>query len=866
MLKVNNKPVIRNIAAKSYKSNSERNRIAVFAIMLTTILFTVIFTLGMGVVESMEYNNMRMAGGSSHGSLKYLTKEQYEKLSQHKLIKEVGENIVVGNAVNEEFLKRPAEVDYSDKTAAKIGFVEPETGRLPEAENEIVTDTITLNLLDVKHKVGETVHLDIDIGGSILSKDFILSGYYEGDGAFQIGIISVSKAFINKHLAGMGQDIERIKQGDYTGTIRADIMFKNSSDIEDNIVSIINESGYNTDKNDDNTIAYGVNWSYISTNLSNNGYAAVIIVLGSLLIVFTGYLIIYNIFQISVIRDIRFYGLLKTIGTTGKQIRTILVKQALRMCVYGIPFGLAAGFIIGKLLLPLIMENMFGGKSTVSLNPIIFIGSAAFAVFTVLLSCNRPAKTAARISPVEAVKFSGVDSGYTKKVKHSSNGAKLHRMAFSNLGRNRKRTVISVISMSLSLVLMNSVFMLAGSFDMDKFVQKFIDVDFQIAHASYFNYEYMRTGNETSTTFVDAVKSQPGFENGGGIYTSDTSLRAEYFGDINYSGSDMHFDETNGLFTRIYAMDNFTLGNLDIVKGNFDLEKFRTGNYVLLGLKADDNGNIYYDEALYKVGEKVKLKVLEDIIYNNKEIEKTAEELNTDNVIGGNFTQIYSESKEYEVMGYYRMGHTNTSRSYGDMVTFALPDNELAKYGTLKLMTYLFNVQDGSDEQMEQFVKNYTEHAEPTMNYCSRENYKNEFVQFRTMLLTVGGTLCFIIGLIGLLNFINSINTSILARRREFAMLQSIGMTGKQLQKMLVTEGFFYAALTIISSFIITAAFSVTVLKGISDIMWFLSYDFNIISLLIAYPFLLITAVVIPYSAFKGIGNISAVEQLRTED
>lgn len=103
-------------------------------------------------------------------------------------------------------------------------------------------------------------------------------------------------------------------------------------------------------------LAYGVNWAYMSSRAEEADPFTLIILLGAVsVILITGYLIIYNIFQISVVSDIRFYGLLKTIGTTKEQIRRLIRRQAFLLSAIGIPIGLLVGFGIGKLLLPFMM-------------------------------------------------------------------------------------------------------------------------------------------------------------------------------------------------------------------------------------------------------------------------------------------------------------------------------------------------------------------------------------------------------------------------------------------------------------------------------------------------------------------------------
>ena len=842
MFKVSNRKTISNLALKSYKANRSRNSIAILAIILTTILFTTLFTIGTGLIESIEESSMRMAGGYSHGSFKYLSQEQYERLAKHPLIKEAGLSIYAGEAVNEKLLKRYTEIDYCDKTSAKLGFNFPTTGRLPVAQNEISTDTVTLDFLEVPHEIGQKVTLLCDFGDRTEEKEFILTGYYKGDPAFPVGIITVSKEFIKVNFAGRGQ--QYYKDRDSIGSCQAYVLFKSNRNIDANMMRVISDSGYKVDGDGVNVIQYGVNWAYFSTTSEGNLSVWFAVLMSALLIVFTGYLIIYNIFQISVMQDIRFYGLLKTIGTTKKQIKRILLIQALKMSAIGIPAGLVLGFLLGKVLLPLILKGSYAAVATVSINPVIFIGSAVFALFTVYISCKKPAKTASYISPVEAVKYNGVSSNINSRLnrnKNGTNGGKLNKMAFSNLGRSKKRTFITVVSISLSLVLLNTVYTLTGSFDMDKYISNFIDVDFQVAHAAYYKYKF---SDETpvSKTMISAIEGQKSFDRGGLIYNiPQLTIISKYDGNVEYEAGRMYLPDASSVpIADIYAMDDFVLENLEIVKGRYDKEKFRTGKFLILGLNSDDHGNIMYDKALYGIGEKVKLKVFQDNLSTN-----------------------FDDAKEYEVMGYYRMRSTNCSRRYGS-VAFAMSLEELRTYDKNPVpMTYICNAKAGKEDELEAFIKSYTESVEIQLSYNSRETYKKEFEDLQNMILSVGGVLCLIIGIIGILNFINSVFTSIITRRREFAMMESVGMTKSQLRKMLIYEGLYCGFYTIAISFILTVIFTFGVLSQFSKAVWFMSYKFGILPLLVAYPALLVLSALIPYLAFRGVGKQSVVERLR---
>ena len=106
----------------------------------------------------------------------------------------------------------------------------------------------------------------------------------------------------------------------------------------------------------------GVNWAYASSEVDFTTIAMLAGIL--LLIVFSGYMIIYNIFYISVSKDIRFYGLLKTIGTTNRQLKKLVRRQALILGLIGTPIGLILGYVVSVFVTPVVMSNHFGGRRT----------------------------------------------------------------------------------------------------------------------------------------------------------------------------------------------------------------------------------------------------------------------------------------------------------------------------------------------------------------------------------------------------------------------------------------------------------------------------------------------------------------------
>lgn len=816
----NNRAIIKKMSTRSLKANKIRNTMVILAIVLTTTLFTSLFTIGMGIVETMQQNTMRQAGGYAHASLKYLTDEEFAKLQTHPLIEKIGHRVLVGMAKNEELLKRNTEIYYGTDAEAKMGFSYPTHGRMPEKENEVATDTVVLDLLGIPHEIGQNVRLETVVNGEMLSQEFLLSGFWEGDAVAQASRMYVAKPFTDKVLASIVQSEQKHDRG--SGLIFADIMFEDSWNIEKDIQTVITESGYSIEEDNPKHISYGVNWSYMSTNFQVDFASIIAVVGGTLLIIFSGYLIIYNIFQIAVIQDIRYYGLLKTIGMTTSQIKKMIRRQAFLLSGLGIPLGLLIGFLLGVVLLPIIIRTSTLEKSYISFSPVIFIGAALFSFLTVWIGCRKPGKIAGSVSPVEAVRYTEQGASRKKQYKNSDGGGKIYKMAFSNLARNKKKTAIVIISMSLSLILLNSVYTLTTGFDMNKYLSKFLTSDYVIGHANYFNNNRFRTENDVvSEKIIDNINAQEGIKGAGRIF-------------YNIKGSTLkHNSEEKGL--QLYGLEDFPLSELNIVEGKLDLKKLKTGKYIIEGINSDDNGKIIWKSSSTKIGDKVMIELSD-----------------------GN-------TKEYEIMAKaeivrglsVRYFHLNGAMMY-------LPSGEFSELiANPFTMSYVFNAEKEFSEELENFLQDYTTMIDPTMDYESKEVFVEEFKTMQDMFLTVGGILSLIIGLIGILNFINAILTSIISRRREFAMLQSIGMTDRQLTRMLMLEGLFYAFWTIVITAGVGTAFSFVVIQAIAGKLWFFSYEFVILPLLIASPLLVLFSLLIPLASYKGTNKLSIVERLR---
>jgi putative ABC transport system permease protein len=896
MIKVSNGSCIRRLGARSMKASRARNAVAALAIALTTVLFTSLFTIAASINYSYQQENFRQAGGDAHGTVKNVTWEQAEQLRRDPLIRDSWCRLFVGMPQDPPFNKSHVEVSYIEPNGASHHFCTPVEGALPrEGTDEAATDTRVLALLGVEPRVGArfTMPITLDDGTThphTIERTFTLSGWWEYDSAMIASHVLLPRS--------AAEEICALSNGEWnsmTGAWNLDVMFKSSVGIRENLGAVLGNCGYqSTEAGAENYLDIGVNWGYtgdrIASSFDPTTFAAIAAIL--LLIIFTGYLIIYNVFQISVTNDIRFYGLLKTIGTTGKQIRRVIRQQALLLCLVGIPVGLLLGFVIGNKLTPVIMAQLSYKNVFVSFDPWIFIGAAAFSLLTVFLSCARPGRIAARVSPVEAVRYTegGQQSGKKggkRAVKAGTGGASLPRMAWANLGRSRSKTVVTILSLALAVVLMNLVYTFAGGFDMEKYLSGQVVTDFILGHADYFQVSSsFRSADEALPEEVIAqVNAQGGITGGGRVYGQERSIQAllpeDYFRqDYSRMYSEEMLDSVVASQERgsggtivgsaqLYGLEDFILGEITVLEGDVSPLSDPSQNAIAAVYSADEYGVIHENVNCFKVGDTVTLRYVEEWMNVDTDTgeELSAEETDARWARGEvNYVpraKVYEE-KEYTVCALIEIPSALSYR-YSTLGASALAMGaELFQRdtGMSSVMVYAFNTAEESNAAMEDFLEEYTESVQPTCDYESKQSKTAEFEGFRNMFLTMGGTLAGIIGLVGVLNFINAVLTGILARKRELAMLQSVGMTGKQLNTMLVYEGLYYTMLSAALSLVLSAALGPLV-GSLCSAFWFFTYRFTVLPVLAVIPLFLVLGILVPLLMYRSVNRRTIVERLR---
>ena len=884
-MKVSNRGCIRRLSLRTLLASRTRNIVAVLAIALTAVLFTSLFTIALSINEGIQQNNFRQAGGWSHGTFKYLTEEQFEELKDDPLIASWGLRRFLGMPTEVPFNKSHVEIGYSDANNAHWMYCDPVEGRLPqEGTNEAATDTHVLELLGVEPEIGAPFTVTFSVDGHTTTQTFTLCGWWEYDEAIVANHILVPESRVDAVLQEVG--VTPPGSDGMTGEWNLDVMLRHGArSIAADLEEILENHGYQSETPGENYISIGVNWGYTGAQLSDRldpSVAAIIVgVLG--LILLTGYLIIYNVFQISVAGDIRFYGLLKTIGTTPRQLRRIIRTQALLLSLIGIPAGLVVGWLLGGVLTPVITARLNGVTTVVSVSPLLFAGAAIFALGTVLISCRRPGRLAGKVSPVEAVRYTE-GKAPNRKGKKRGKGVSLMSMAWANLGRSRGKTFLTVLSLTLAVVLLTLTVTFTVGFDMDKYVSNFTASDFILADAGQFQTGGDAFNDEMGVPeeVIDTVNAQGGIAWSGRIYGKTGPalefVTEEYYRamwgrwnpqevvDSMVASKDRNEDGLLADRVQLYGMEPFALSHLTVLEGDLSKLNDPDGNYIAAVYSDDDYGNPAMDSHWARLGDTVTIRYVEETEYYNPD---TGEVYGPwENVPeGASYVDraIKYRDVDYTVAALVMVPYAFSYRYYGADEFIMGAETFLRDTGTDSVMYYAFDTTEEANAPMESFLADYTGTQNPQFDYESKASYAGEFESFRSMFLLLGGALSFIVGLVGVLNFFNAILTGITARRRELAVLQSIGMTARQLRTMLALEGLFYtvgAALLALALIVVTAPFVGPALNGM---IWFFTYRFTVWPIAVVLPLFGALGILIPVLSCRAAQRYSVVERLRQE-
>ena len=859
----NEKKIIKEMVQGNLKVHRKRNLLLILAITLTTILFTSVLEIGFGGMQSIQETQLKLSGMKADAELRFLDKEQFQKVQNSDLFESVGGRVPL--ALMEGETKRPIEIDYLDKAGMEAYYLSLEEGKMPEDEKEVLLSEQALEELGIKKEVGSLVPMSFTLRGQEHNFDMRLSGWYKGGP--KVNFLIVSETFLehNPEVSENTYDIDK----EILGTYYASVCMKNTGNIEQNLKEYVESLGAQTENADGNNyVNVAVNPMLYSED-GSTGVGLSIIFFGALFIL-CGYLLIYNIFDIGVMQDIQEFGIMKTIGMTAKQIKRLMRRQMLFLSLIGIPIGLVIGYGLGALLLPAILKNWEYSEEELiivqSVHPAIFILTVLFVLITVFLSMRRPSKKATKYSAIETAKYIEVKKKIAEKDIHS-----IKNIAKSNLQRNRKRTTLVFTSLILSVIFVNSLWIISNSFDEEKYINAQMRRDYLIASTDTLNPSvgYVRSSAALNEDVMEQVEKNSIVRNGTRLYkntvdNSDISFEwgnegieiKEYMPNVevdgvitneaitNYGQVTLSKDE-KALCNVCGISENF-VDKMEILDGESNIatikEKLKSGNYILAAVSKNTKGG-YSSQALENlpdIGEIV-------TIYKNGKPLKKAEVLSQILVVDSEQISGGSLTGDDTILGpWFYLGEDLFKELYdeGNLVNYSFDADEKDVPAVRRMLNQIS--QEFSDVGFETTEQRHSE----------IENYK---ALVRILCVLIGG----ILGVIGIVNLVNIIFTNLIVRNRELATFRSIGATKKQLRELIIRESIGYVFYAAVGGFILATLIGMTAVKGICSSIWLFTFQFTLLPAVIVIVLYFIIAVIASEAGIYFWEKGSITERLR---
>ncbi len=831
-----NKGAIKKVEKGMMRANHIRNTFAILAVVLTTFMITTVFSLGINYMQNMELSSVRMAGSSADVTLGTPTNEQEQQIRSLDYVKTVGVRYMVGSVTNS---RAPSiAIQYYDETEWEQHFKEAISnihGSYPTKENEIMLSEDALVQLGI---ADPTLQMKIPL--SYFDKDgeqqktFSLSGWFHSYTGMGMAFVS------ERYCTNMGYTMQ--ENGTLSLTLKK--MPRDYYQIQNDILL-----------NDHQHFSGSISMS------SSSGSMIVMVILLVLFLVGSGYLLIYNVLYISISKDTRFYGLMKTIGTTQKQIKSLVKKQALQFACIGIPIGILLATAVSFGIVPLFLQQGFKqGKSSmdavVFFHPAIFILSIIFSAMTVWMACNAPAKAAAKISPLEALRFQNF-APKKMKIRNSTNGGKLYIMAFHNIFRDKKRAVLVFLSLFMGTVTILGVNGILGSINAENYVDQYMKYDFRYTDSQFTQFENLeKEVPQFDEHFVEQISQIAGVAN---VFTSKIT-----WAEIGFNASEFES------FLKMQHEELYQDGKTYEQMISELQEYANAGDYGCYVVTIDDKlveqyndtHNIPIDIDEFRNGNTVIVGMDTDTFTPNAMLVGKTLNLTSDNADG--------KTADFQVAGAFRYEDISFQIGHRKWIG-AVPDVIFVSDAGMERLTntaiiYDIGVDVESTNQLQTVNRELTaiNNTLPSSkwNYQSSVSILEQFHQMYFSIGLLGNGAAILLIVIGLINFVNVMLTGVMARKNEFAIMESIGTTKKQIRKILTLEGGFYALISIILIMTFGNAFLLLVANAVPSIADYAKFEYPlslVIGLIIA---IFVICLCVPSFVYSFISRETIIERL----
>lgn len=740
---------------RHYKS---KNILIGIAIILTTLLLFVIPSIGKDMVE-VNFAVINKIYPTWHALYRNVDESTVMKLAAHHDVKTYGLRSDAGYMNLED---ATVSMMYMDRTEMELYKVKLKEGQLPQKENDIVVSKGILEALGQNGKIGDTITVPYQILKDdgldyTKEKDFRICGFLadnESSKEQKQYTSLVSEAFLKAEIP-----VEQVK---YRFLLQVNGQKGNTTaDYTETIQNIARQFGISEDD-------MNINKEYLAANYVDPATIPVIVGI-MLIVVLAGIITIYSVYYVSMNQRVREFGKLKAIGATKRQLRQIVLREGMGVALFAIPIGLLIGTVAVKVVLLQFVEHAKDSNvliteayKVVAKGEVqlyywwIYLLAIAVTLCTVYLSLMKPMRMAAKVSEIEAMRY----QGGSKRQKSSRKGYQflnIGRLTKRNLAENKKKSTITIVSMAVTGIFVMMVATVLSCANPMESAKSSIVGQYEISpivesgNKEHPEYEWAEV--QKNNPLNEGLKQQ--------IEELDGVERVDVFTALKVSGGP--FEEKIGTeFINGVPEEYAEELKKGITEGNVTYEELKSGDKVIL-----DRALLHWYPDI-KVGDKLKLNIHDGDNTFQKEIEVAA-------------------------IGEYGTGLTN----YNCLI--------MAKEGAEKL-----TINNSSSYFQVIADKDYDEALEASRQAIvdgsgrlQMRTWKNEYDTWENAIqMTRGACYAFIIILaaISIMNLINTMINSVHVRKKELGMMQAIGMSDRQLMKMLQLEGIFYTVGTLIIS------------------------------------------------------------------
>lgn len=740
---------------RHYKS---KNILIGIAIILTTLLLFVIPSIGKDMVE-VNFAVINKIYPTWHALYRNVDESTVMKLAAHHDVKTYGLRSDAGYMNLED---ATVSMMYMDRTGMELYKVKLKEGQLPQKENDIVVSKGILEALGQNGKIGDTITVPYQILKDdgldyTKEKDFRICGFLadnESSKEQKQYTSLVSEAFLKAEIP-----VEQVK---YRFLLQVNGQKGNTTaDYTETIQNIARQFGISEDD-------MNINKEYLAANYVDPATIPVIVGI-MLIVVLAGIITIYSVYYVSMNQRVREFGKLKAIGATKRQLRQIALREGMGVALFAIPIGLLIGTVAVKVVLLQFVEHAKDSNvliteayKVVAKGEVqlyywwIYLLAIAVTLCTVYLSLMKPMRMAAKVSEIEAMRY----QGGSKRQKSSRKGYQflnIGRLTKRNLAENKKKSTITIVSMAVTGIFVMMVATVLSCANPMESAKSSIVGQYEISpivesgNKEHPEYEWAEV--QKNNPLNEGLKQQ--------IEELDGVERVDVFTALKVSGGP--FEEKIGTeFINGVPEEYAEELKKGITEGNVTYEELKSGDKVIL-----DRALLHWYPDI-KVGDKLKLNIHDGDNTFQKEIEVAA-------------------------IGEYGTGLTN----YNCLI--------MAKEGAEKL-----TINNSSSYFQVIADKDYDEALEASLQAIvdgsgrlQMRTWKNEYDTWENAIqMTRGACYAFIIILaaISIMNLINTMINSVHVRKKELGMMQAIGMSDRQLMKMLQLEGIFYTVGTLIIS------------------------------------------------------------------